>query len=269
MFMLSLRESILSGYGASRSLCLQIAISAAVICLTTVCLFAQASKSSPPASNAQQNAASSTADQQRTELVEGTVVAVEDGDTFSVLTKDKVLYQVRLQAVDAPENRQPYFEKSRKSLSNLLLKTPVKVVSHSRDSSERLIATVFKNGDDVGLIQIEKGMAWHYKRYSYLQTATNRKSYSDAQAKAVSERIGLWDDKSPLPPWVFRGELTPTATPIRSSGSVTETSTNQDAERKYVLGPRGGCYYVSDSGAKVYVKDKSLCGPVAPVVNKP
>lgn len=29
--------------------------------------------------------------------------------------------------------------------------------------------------------------------------------------------------------------------------------------RTYVRGPRGGCYYLSDSGKKVYVSDKNLC----------
>lgn len=30
--------------------------------------------------------------------------------------------------------------------------------------------------------------------------------------------------------------------------------------RTYITGPRGGCYYLTGSGKKVYVSDKSLCG---------
>lgn len=32
------------------------------------------------------------------------------------------------------------------------------------------------------------------------------------------------------------------------------------SDRTYIRGSRGGCYYLNDSGKKVYVKDKSLCG---------
>lgn len=47
---------------------------------------------------------------------------------------------------------------------------------------------------------------------------------------------------------------------------IPETTTSQKAAttnsaaggRKYILGPRGGCHYVSESGRKVYV-DKSHC----------
>jgi endonuclease YncB( thermonuclease family) len=194
------------------------------------------------------------------------VVAVEDGDTISVLTGGKISYQVRLQGIDAPEDRQPYFDKSRKHLSNLLLKEPVKAVFYSKDSNGRLIATVYQNGRDVGLMQIENGLAWHYKRFSYEQTAGARKSYADAQAKAVAERKGLWDDKKPIPPWVFRGDtfaMDPNVPVNGANGSATSTG-----DRKYILGPRGGCYYLTDGGAKVYVQDKSLCA-AASTAQKP
>lgn len=40
----------------------------------------------------------------------------------------------------------------------------------------------------------------------------------------------------------------PTETPARTTG----------VDRGYIRGPRGGCYYISGSGRKVYV-DRSLC----------
>lgn len=39
----------------------------------------------------------------------------------------------------------------------------------------------------------------------------------------------------------------------------TQAKPNSDG-RTYIKGARGGCYYLTESGKKVYVKDKSLCG---------
>jgi len=236
----------------------------AILGLTLCNTYAQAPQPSPSAANGKVPAVSTRAEpDDESDLIEGQVVTIEDGDTISVMTKERVLHRVRLQAIDAPDDRQPYFEKSRKSLSNLLLRKTVRAVYHSKDSSGRLIATVYQNGRDVGLIQIESGLAWHYKRFSYEQTASARKSYADAQSIAVADRRGLWDDKSPIPPWVFRGDTfsVQSAVPV----NLANRPPVQNGERKYLLGPRGGCYYVSESGAKVYVKDKTLCGSAAPV----
>lgn len=47
-----------------------------------------------------------------------------------------------------------------------------------------------------------------------------------------------------------------TAAPVyRPSTSFPRTSA---ADRVYITGPRGGCYYISGSGRKVYV-DRSMC----------
>jgi len=54
-------------------------------------------------------------------------------------------------------------------------------------------------------------------------------------------------DNRPFPPAAPRRE-TPAEIPARTSGS----------DRTYTRGSRGGCYYLSGSGRKVYV-DRSLC----------
>ena len=52
-----------------------------------------------------------------------------------------------------------------------------------------------------------------------------------------------------------------TAKPVTlTSSTSTETSApkTDSSDRKYVKGPRGGCYYMNPSGSKVYV-DKKFC----------
>ncbi len=226
-------------------------------------MYAQAPQTSPTAVKSTSTTASAVSDE-RSDLIEGKVVAVEDGDTFSVQTADEVIHQIRFQAVDAPENRQPYYVKSAKSLKELLLNKTIKVVVLAKDSGGRLIGTVFLDGQDVGLTQLENGMAWYYKRFAYDQTATVRKAYSDAQTKAAADRKGLWEGKNPIPPWLFRGEMFTSAPAVVTPVVTTAGQPTQTGERKYFLGPRGGCYYLSEAGAKVYVKDKNLCNVPQP-----
>lgn len=53
-------------------------------------------------------------------------------------------------------------------------------------------------------------------------------------------------------------QTSPTAAAVVKS-STTNTIRSDDASRTYIRGPRGGCYYLSSSGRKVYV-DHSYCG---------
>ena len=54
---------------------------------------------------------------------------------------------------------------------------------------------------------------------------------------------------------------TPPEAPKRPARVISESSSggsSSSAGRGYIRGPRGGCYYISGSGRKVYV-DRSLC----------
>ena len=213
------------------------------------------------------------------DLIEGKVVSVENGDTIIVQVDEgdvPLTYLVKLQAIDAPDIGQPYYENSRNALSKLIYKKDVKVVVNTTYAKGMVVGTVFRDGRDVGLNMLEKGFAWHYKRFAYQQPSSDRKSYADAQEYASTAGLGLWSETRPTPPWVFRGENQVVITSPASTGSgngrtgpvkagttaapPSTTSSSSGSGRKYILGPRGGCYYVSDSGSKVYVKDKSLCG---------
>jgi endonuclease YncB( thermonuclease family) len=194
------------------------------------------------------------------DLVEGKVVKVENGDTITVQGSGQNLYLVKLQAIDAPDVGQPQYEASKNSLSKLIHGKDVRVVVHSTGPSGVLIGTVYRKGRDAGLSLLEKGLAWHYKRFAYQQTTASRKTYSDAQNIASAAGLGIWADASPIPPWVFRGEAVPPEPKAAEPGLINGAPQSTANVRKYILGPRGGCYYVAESGSKVYVQDKKLCG---------
>ncbi len=83
---------------------------------------------------------------------DGRVVGVADCDTITVLDGDKVQQKIRLAGIDAPEKKQPFGNRSKKSLSGKVL----------------------IDGRYVYLVQAKRGMAWHYKAYEREQPAIDR-----------------------------------------------------------------------------------------------
>lgn len=202
-------------------------------------------------------------------LIEGKVIRVLDGDTLNIQTRENAVHTIRIQGIDAPDEKQDNAKKSRKNLEELILDKDVKVVAHKSDQRGYVIGSVYLLGRDIGLFQIESGMAWHFKQYSYEQTAANRKTYALAETKAKADRLGLWEKGDAVPPWELRGEKPPEARNVKAAATTPPAASANTGERKYTLGPRGGCYYVSSSGRKVYVDDKSLCTPEQTGLKKP
>ena len=60
------------------------------------------------------------------------------------------------------------------------------------------------NGKDANLAQVNAGMAWWYRKYAKEQTSQQRANYEAAEDSARGERIGLWRDAGPVPPWDWR-----------------------------------------------------------------
>lgn len=200
-------------------------------------------------------------------LIEGKVVFIQDGDTLNVKTRQDTIYQIRIQGIDAPEDGQKFGKEARKKLSDLVAGDDVTVVLHKKDAFGRSVGTVYRKGRDIGLEMIQVGLAWHFKTYAAEQTADDRRKYADAEAKARQDAIGLWSDRDAVPPWIHGGTATNndvTKTAVKAAVTTatdsgpTEVPTATAAGRKYILGPRGGCYYLADSGKKVYVAHE-LC----------
>ena len=68
----------------------------------------------------------------------------------------------------------------------------------SKDRYGRSIGWVYCDGKNLNQELLKAGLAWHFRRYSKdekLQVLEN-------QARA--EKVGLWKDSNPLPPWDWR-----------------------------------------------------------------
>jgi endonuclease YncB( thermonuclease family) len=137
-------------------------------------------------------------------VLTGKVVKVVDGDTIYVLDDALTQQKIRLSGIDAPEKSQPYGLASRKHLASLVAGKSVTVEYTKHDRYGRIVGKVVIDGVDACLEQIKAGLAWHYKKYQNEQAAGDRKVYAQAENQARAERIGLWRDNNPRPPWEFR-----------------------------------------------------------------
>lgn len=139
------------------------------------------------------------------DIIKGRVVAVADGDTITVLDGMKKTYRIRLVGIDAPEKAQPFGQRSKQSLANMVYGQRVSVIFDKRDRYSRILGKVVTlSGDDANLSQVRAGMAWHYKRYAYNQAPDDRMVYAKAEGGAKRGGRGLWADVNPVPPWDWR-----------------------------------------------------------------
>ncbi len=137
----------------------------------------------------------------RAEALTGRVVAITDGDTIRLLDASNTQHKIRLAGIDAPEKGQPFGNVSRQHLASLAHGKPD---CNKVDRYKRLVCTVYVDGQDVGLAQLDAGLAWWYRAYANEQPPQERLTYEMAEDKAAADRLGLWRDRNPVPPWEWR-----------------------------------------------------------------
>jgi endonuclease YncB( thermonuclease family) len=138
------------------------------------------------------------------ETLTGKVVKITDGDTLYVLDANNKQHKIRLAGIDAPERKQAYGLASRKHLASIVAGKQVTVEYEKRDRYGRIVGKVLLDGMDVCLEQVKAGFAWHYKKYQHEQSLEDQRLYADAENKARYERLGLWRENNPNPPWEYR-----------------------------------------------------------------
>lgn len=134
----------------------------------------------------------------------GRVVGIADGDTLTLLDASRQQHKIRLAAIDAPEAHQAFGQKSKTNLSAMAFNQEAQADCKKIDKYQRLVCKVMVNGIDLGLEQVKAGMAWHYKQYAREQSSQDREDYEIAEFNAKIRRLGLWNDKNPVPPWEWR-----------------------------------------------------------------
>ena len=130
---------------------------------------------------------------------QGKVVGVKDGDTVVVLDSIKNQITLRLAEVDCPEKNQPFGTKAKQFTSDQIYRKEIKYIVIDVDRYGRSIAMIYyDNGKYLPAELLKNGFAWHYKRYS------NSVELSNYEEKSRINKLGLWIEDNPTPPWEWR-----------------------------------------------------------------
>jgi endonuclease YncB( thermonuclease family) len=148
-----------------------------------------------------------TAGESRAAEIRGKVVAIEDGDTLTLLDEQRKQHKIRLTDIDAPETRhgsnrpsQPFSAASQKSLAEMVFSKDVRANCYEEDRYSRSVCRIFLGDMDVNLEQIRRGYAWAPQERRYVR---DPRAYS-LMAEARSARRGLWSEADPVAPWMWR-----------------------------------------------------------------
>ena len=127
---------------------------------------------------------------------EARVVKIIDGDTIKILTSERQQIKVRLYGIDAPEKKQPYGTAAKRYLSDLIAGKTVQIEELGKDRYKRVLGIVYLDGKDVNEILVLNGYAWAFTKYS--------KIYESQERQARNKGLGLWQDKNPIKPEIWR-----------------------------------------------------------------
>ena len=128
------------------------------------------------------------------------VTKVVDGDSLWVAKSASKQVEVRLVAIDSPERDQPYGDRSRADLAELVAGRDVRVVSTGVDEYGRVLGRVFVGERDVNAELVRRGAAWVYRHY------TKDPKLLALEGEARAAHRGLWalPEAERIPPWDWR-----------------------------------------------------------------
>ncbi len=139
--------------------------------------------------------------------LQGRVVSIADGDTFTLLTADKQQIRIRLAEIDTPESGQPYGNRAKQALSQLVFGKEIRVEVQDIDRYGRTVGRPYVGDIDVCAELVESGYAWAYRQY------LRDPKLLELEKEAQEAKRGLWGlpEYERVAPWDWRrGVRTPT-----------------------------------------------------------
>jgi endonuclease YncB( thermonuclease family) len=130
----------------------------------------------------------------------GMVVGVSDGDTITVLHEGKG-EKIRLYGIDTPEKGQPFSKKAKQFTSGMVYGKTVEVETKDTDRYSRNVALIYVDGQSLNEALVKNGFAWVYREYCKEAFCED---WLNLEIVARYDKIGLWSEPNPIPPWEFR-----------------------------------------------------------------
>lgn len=136
--------------------------------------------------------------------VTGVVVKNHDGDTLKLQTEERGLLTIRLSGVDTPETGQAYWRVARGYLRKITAGKPTTALCYKTDPRGREVCHVSVGGQDVSEALIAGGYGWYARMFANELSEAQQRANDEAEKSARGERLGLWQDEEPMPPWECR-----------------------------------------------------------------
>lgn len=132
--------------------------------------------------------------------ITGKVVRVADGDTITILTRDKEQVKIRLSGIDCPERAQPWGRNASEALKTVLTGEPVTVEVMDVDRYGRTVGRVYIKNMNINRHLVESGNCWVFPRYA------KDSQLFKLQDEAKAAQRGLWrlPEGERVPPWEWR-----------------------------------------------------------------
>ena len=128
------------------------------------------------------------------------VVYIFDGDSFVVKSGGKKI-KVRLWGIDCPEYGQTGGGEAKAFLRKLAHKKEIILISKDRDKYGRLVAIAETDTGTLNEKMVKYGHAWVYTYYCKEQVC---EKWKGLELAAREKRMGLWKNKNPTPPWMWK-----------------------------------------------------------------
>lgn len=130
-------------------------------------------------------------------FAEAKVTYFYDGDTVKI-QDGTWSYKLRISNIDAPERNQSYGKKARRALMQFCKHARIDVAMTGFDKYHRQLGELYCNQQPVSTHMVANGHAWVYRQHS------NDIWLNELEASAKQQKLGLWRQKKPIPPWQWR-----------------------------------------------------------------
>lgn len=127
----------------------------------------------------------------------GECVWVINGDSLLVMHDGKP-EQIRLHGISCPKWGQNFALEAAQFTKNMALNQSVEVKPLEKPLG-RTFAAVSVDGKSVNEALVKAGLAWWWEHY-----APNDANLAEAHVQAMKNKLKIWSDPAPVPPWKYR-----------------------------------------------------------------
>lgn len=132
----------------------------------------------------------------------GKVVGTPAGDILTVLPDGPEKIAVSLYGIMTPGRDQPYFKEAMQFTTDMVTGKIVDVEVVKKNQSGQPVGIVRVDGRCLNEELIRAGWAWVSRHHG--DKTPPRPDWLEMEKTARESKIGLWQDKNPMPPWRWR-----------------------------------------------------------------